>query len=61
MKETEYIGLTIEEAQKLAGEQGTETRVVREDGKNYMVTMDFHPDRLNFGVDKGIITEVTTG
>lgn len=36
-------------------------RVVSKDGKPYVVTRDFRPDRINISIDNGIITKATCG
>ena len=56
-----YIGLTIEDATAKAEEEGVPSRVVKVDGEDLAVTMDFIADRLNFVVEDGTVTEVTTG
>jgi hypothetical protein len=57
----EYVGKTIDEARKYAEEGGFITRIVEEDGKSFMVTMDFKTERLNFRVLQGYITDVYGG
>ena len=57
----EYLGLTVDEAGDKADEAGVPWRVVREDGEDLPVTMDFVEDRLNFSVENGEVVEVTTG
>lgn len=56
-----YIGMTKEAATALATKEGRPSRVVSEDGKTGMITMDHRPDRLNFTVVDGKITGVTRG
>jgi hypothetical protein len=56
-----YVGLTVEEATAKAEDEGRPARVVEEDGESLPVTMDFNPDRLNFTVVDGKVTEVSTG
>lgn len=36
-------------------------RVVEIDGKPQMATRDYRPERLNFAIEKGVITTVTKG
>jgi len=56
-----YIGLTLEAAQNLARKERRSSRVVRIDGEWMPVTMDYRPDRLNFSISGGIVTDVSTG
>lgn len=56
-----YIGLTVEAAGAKADEEGRPWRIVEEDGQPLVVTQDFVPERLNFTVDDGVVTGVTTG
>ncbi len=57
----EYVGKTIEEATKYAEEGGFSVRIVEKDGQTYMLTMDLKPNRLNFRVNSGFITDVYGG
>lgn len=57
----EYVGLSVEEAQTKAEQDGRPSRVVRVDGEDLAVTMDFIENRLNFEVENGRVTAVTTG
>ncbi|MES2980749.1 MAG: hypothetical protein V4727_00420 [Verrucomicrobiota bacterium] len=36
-------------------------RVIEQDGESLMMTMDYLPERLNFKIKDGIITEVSKG
>jgi hypothetical protein len=56
-----YTGLTVEEAGAQADEEGRPWRVVKEDGKELAVTLDYNEQRLNFEVEDGVVTAVTTG
>lgn len=56
-----FLGLTEAEAAAIADENGITWRTVRVDEENAMVTMDYSPSRLNFEIDKGVITVVTLG
>ena len=58
---TEYVGKTLEEAKKYAEEGGFIVRIVEEDGHAHMLTMDVKPNRLNFRVKKGHISDVYGG
>ena len=59
--QSEYKGKTLEEATKYANDGGFTTRVVEEDGKPFMLTMDFRSDRLNFRVLNGFVIEAYGG
>ncbi|MBK1882325.1 hypothetical protein JIN85_07860 [Luteolibacter pohnpeiensis] len=56
-----YVGLRLEEAEKIADQAGLRHRVISIDGEEKMVTQDFIPDRLNFTVENGIVTAVKNG
>ena len=53
---TEYIGLTLEEAEKKAIEGDYTTRVVSRDGESFIITDDLRYHRLNFTVVDGKVT-----
>lgn len=61
MGDDRYLGMTKEAAAALAKKEGVPSRIVSEDGKIRMVTMDHRPDRLNFTVVGGKVTKVTRG
>ena len=52
------VGLTVDEATKIAEENGWELRVSRVDGEDQIVTADYRPLRLNVAVEGGVVTEV---
>lgn len=52
------VGLTLDEATKLAEQSGWTVRVAREDGVDLAVTMDVVETRVNVAVEAGVITEV---
>ena len=52
------VGLTVDEAAKVAEEHGWELRVAREDGEDLIVTADYRPLRVNVAVEAGVVTEV---
>ncbi|RYD66016.1 MAG: hypothetical protein EOP83_06085 [Verrucomicrobiaceae bacterium] len=56
-----FVGLTLQEAEAKAKEADLPHRVVRNDGEDFPVTRDYRPERLNFTVEKGVVTKVTTG
>lgn len=58
MNKDDYIGLSLEEAKKLADERGLLSRVMRTDKRNFVLTADYYPDRVNLEIDEGVITNV---
>jgi len=56
-----FVGLELKVAQEKADKADLPHRVVREDGKDFPVTRDYRPERLNFTVEKGIVTKVNNG
>lgn len=55
------VGALLEDAQKTCEALNQPHRVIKIDGRSQMITRDFRPDRLNFTVEKGIVTGVTKG
>lgn len=60
-EEKEFLGKTIEEAREICKNTNRQFRVIMEDGKGNMITMDCRFDRVNFDVEKGIVTKVSKG
>lgn len=58
MNKDNYIGLSLEEAKKLADERGLLSRVMRLDKENFVLTCDYYPDRVNLEIDEGVVTNV---
>lgn len=56
-----FVGLKLEQAEALAKQHKIRARVVMVDGEAMMVTQDYSPERLNFTVEKGVVTKVTRG
>lgn len=56
-KSENYIGLTVEEAEKVAKENGASFRIIRKDGEDYIVTADYVPGRVNATVESGKVVE----
>jgi len=56
-----FIGLTEMEAVEAANRLELPNRIVARDGKHFPVTRDYRPNRLNFVIEKGLVTRVTTG
>lgn len=55
------IGLTEDEAQKVATERGWSVRVAMRDGEAFMLTTDYRQDRVNIVVAKNVVTSVQIG
>lgn len=55
------VGLSHKEAKDLADKAKIPNRVIKRDGKDLPVTMDFLEHRLNFTVVKDIVTAVKKG
>jgi len=60
-KPEHYVGLTLDQAKKASEAGGKRWRIVEEDGIPKPVTRDYNPTRLNFVMEKGIITKVSLG
>lgn len=56
-----FVGLKLEEAEALAKEADLPFRVIKRDGEEFPITRDYRPERLNFTVEKGVVTKVTNG
>jgi hypothetical protein len=55
------IGLTEDEAKKVATERGWSVRVAMRDGEAFMLTTDYRQDRVNIVVAKNVVTSVQIG
>ena len=58
---TEWVGLEIDKAYEQAKVRGFVGRIVEQDGRAFIVTMDLKPNRINFRVSNGTVTDVYTG
>lgn len=56
-----FMGVSLKVAQDAADRAGVKHRVIMEDGVSKPATMDYNPARLNFTVEKGIVTAVNKG
>lgn len=56
-----FIGLPIKEAEEKAKKADLPYRIIKQDGQDFPVTRDYHPARLNFTVENGLVTEVKNG
>jgi len=61
VSESEYKGLTVEEATKYAEQGGFIARVVEVDGQAKMLDMSVSNNRVNFRVKGGKVYSVYTG
>jgi hypothetical protein len=61
LEPTQYIGRNFFEVSKILGSWNIDSRVVMEDGKPHVVTMDVKIDRLNFHLENNIIVKATIG
>ena len=55
------VGLSEDEALKVATGNGWKWRVITRDGKNFQVTMDWVGNRVNVEITKGTVTAVKVG
>ncbi len=55
-----WIGLCVADAAAVAEQEGFQIRVVRIDGVDQAVTMDFVDSRFNVAVDNGIVTAIVS-
>ncbi len=55
-----FVGLAVDRAGARADEQGRRWRVIRLDGHDQAITLDFVTDRLNFTVETGVVTDAAT-
>ncbi len=56
-----FLGLTEEAAMAAATRLGVPKRIVEKDGEKFKVTKDYRAERLNFKIEKGLVTRVTLG
>lgn len=57
----DYEGLTLEQANEKAKNNGLNTRVVEVDGKSLMLTLEVKTYRINFRVKDGVVIEAYAG
>jgi len=57
----DFKGLALKKAQQLADTHQIKHRVVNQDDQPLPVTKDYRPDRLNFTVNEGKVTNITKG
>jgi len=59
MEKDEILGKTLEEARIICRIAGVPNRVTSVDGNAMGITDDFVPERMNFTIEKDIITKIT--
>lgn len=57
----DLIGMTVEAAVDWLKTHNYKHRIVRQDERRFMVTMDYRPDRRNLTIENGIVTKVKRG
>ena len=57
-RESEYVGLSLADAEAKAKESGVEFRIAEQDGEAKALTMDLRPGRVNAIVNSGVVTSV---
>lgn len=55
------VGLTKDTAISTAKEAGYKTRIVKEDDKTYLISMDFKDNRVNLTIKNGSVEKATIG
>ncbi len=56
-----FIGLPLDEAQRLADSEGRPWRIGRQDGESFALTEDYNEERVTFEVDDGVVTATVAG
>ncbi len=56
--ESQYVGLSLADAEAKAKENGVEFRIAEQDGEAKALTMDLRPGRVNAVVNSGMVTSV---
>ena len=59
--EAEWIGLTLNDAQKRADIQGFTYRIVEQNGTSLMVDANYKSNRLNFRINNNLVIGLYTG
>lgn len=57
-RESQYVGLSLADAEAKAKENGVEFRIAEQDGEAKALTMDLRPGRVNAVVNSGVVTSV---
>lgn len=53
--ESEFVGKTLQEAQKKAENDGFTTRITEKDGDSFILSMDYRSDRINFRILRDVV------
>jgi len=61
MKASSYEGLKTSAAIAKAEAANVTWRITREDDEDFMVTLDYDPERVNFEIDDGRVTTASFG
>lgn len=59
--ESQWIGMTVEDANKRAEGIGYTCRIVEENGRSFMVSADAKSNRLNLRIRDGVVIGLYTG
>lgn len=59
--DTQLVGMEKQAALDLCKTEGIPVRVEREDGQQFMLTMDYRMDRVNLSVNGGKVTGTRRG
>jgi hypothetical protein len=56
-----FVDASEKDATACATRMGLAVRILSRDGEQFMVTMDYSPKRVNFAVERDIVTAATVG
>lgn len=56
-----FVDASEKDATACATSMGLTVRILSRDGEQFMVTMDYSPTRVNFSVERDIVTAATVG
>lgn len=59
--DNDFVGLKKEDAFKLCEQRGLRHRVTSENGKSFIITMDYRLGRVNFHIDNNIVLSTSRG
>ena len=54
------VGKTEVDAENTLKREGKKMRVTERDGKPFMVTMDYWPDRINVAIERGKVSQIVS-
>ena len=55
---SQYVGLSLEDAEQLAEKQSRAFRIVKLEGVDLPRTEDYRPGRINATIEKGLVTSI---